>query len=234
MDSGFEPAKEKKSIRETYNAKRLFEDDTNLISSRAYNLIIGLTIAAGFAINFVMAYFFTKQILSIPLVAVIIAYFIMSLGGMFVVHKSTSAFVSGVGFVVMAVGMGLILTFIFNAYELSSVYMAFGITATVAIVMTVLATFFEQFFLSLGRGLFIGLIAAIVLELLCSFIFPGALELIDYGVILLFAGFIGFDWARAQQFPKTANNAIDAAADLYIDIVNVLIRVLEIIGAAKD
>ena len=98
-----------------------------------------------------MAYFFTKQILSIPLVAVIIAYFIMSLGGMFVVHKSTSAFVSGVGFVVMAVGMGLILTFIFNAYELSSVYMAFGITATVAIVMTVLATFFEQFFLNESR-----------------------------------------------------------------------------------
>lgn len=234
--SGFEPAKnkEKKGFVQSYRESRIFEADGTLISTKQYNLTIGLTIAAGFLIDFLMAFYLAPQILSLPLIGVIIAYFVMSLGGMYVVHKSSSAFVSICGFLVMAAGMGLVLTFILNAYELSSVYLAFGITAVITVIMAVCATLFEQFFLSLGRGLFFGLLIAIVVELVCTFLFPGMLMAMDYAVILLFCGFIGFDWARAQQFPKTVNNAVASAADLFVDIVNVLIRVLEIVGKSKD
>ena len=234
--SGFEPVKEKpgkgaeKNFMEAYREQRLFADDTTLISDSAYNITIGLTIALGFAIDFFMAYFLKAQILQLPIIGVIIAYFIMSLGGIFVVHKSTSAFVSGLGFIVLAAGMGLLLTFILNEYNLSSVYLAFGITVVITVVITMCGTIFKDFFLSMGRVLMIALIVTIIAELACTFLLPGALGIFDYAVILLFAGYIGFDWARAQQFPKTMNNAIDSAADLYIDIVNILIRVLEIVG----
>ncbi len=235
MSGGFEPTgSEKKGIRDVYMEKRLFDDDTTIISARAYNLIIGVMIALGFAIDFFMAYELSNLILRIPLPAVIIAYLIMSLGGTFVVHKSTSAFVSGVGFIVMAIGMGLLLTFFLNEYNLSAVYLSFGITAAITIIMMILGTIMPNLFLSIGKSLGIALLIAIIVEIVCSFFFRGALEVVDFVIIPIFCGYIGYDWARAQKYPKTANNAIDAAADLYIDIVNVLIRILEIVGDSKS
>jgi FtsH-binding integral membrane protein len=41
---------------------------------------------------------------------------------------------------------------------------------------------------------------------------------------------MGFDWYRAQAYPKTVDNAIDSAVDLYLDIINLFIRLLEIFG----
>ena len=236
MNNIFEPEKstKKQGMRESYEARRLFDPDCTIISNSAYNAIIGIAIAIGFVVNFVMAYNFTSAILSIPIVAVIIAYFILSFVGMYVVHKSSSAFVSAVGFLCLVVGMGLLLTFFLNTYELSSVYLAFGITAGITVLMTILASIFPDFFMSIGKTLMISLIICIIVEVICSFFFRGALQILDYVVILLFCGFIGFDWARAQKYQKTVNNAIDAAADIYVDIVNVLIRVLEIVGKSKN
>lgn len=236
--SGFEPQKTKKnSLNSIFSAdkeSRFFADDTSIISNSKYNLIIGLMITAGFALNFLMAFYFQNQILRLPIIGVIIAYFILSLGGVFIVHKATSIFVSGLAFFVMAFGMGLLLTFILAEYEISSVFLAFGITAAITVVMTVLSTLFPQFFLSIGRGLGVSLIIAIIAEVICLFFFRGALGAFDYVIILIFSGYIGYDWAVAQIYQKTARNAIASAADLYIDLVNILIRVLEIVGKNKD
>ena len=72
-----------------------------------------------------------------------------------------------------------------------------------------------------------------VLAALCFVLFPAALMLTDYVVVLLFCGYVGFDWARAQQYPKTLDNAIDCAADIYVDIINLFIRILSIIARSK-
>lgn len=238
MDT-FEPGRKKTkakktSLMEVDLEKRMFAPDETIISDSMYNLTIGLTIALGFAIDFVMAFFFGRQIMSIPYIAVIIAYFVLTLGGAFIVHRSSSAFVSGLAFMVMAVGMGLLLTFFLNAYELSSVYLAFGITCGITVVMTILGTIFPAFFLSIGKTLGITLIIVIIAEVACLFLFPGALRALDYGVIILFCGYIGYDWARAQRYAKTLDNAVDSAADMYLDIVNIFIRILEITGKTKD
>ena len=229
-----EKKEEKKGFLQSYRDKRLLNADTNLISDRQYNLTIGFAILGGLLINLFMAYFLKEQILSIPIIAVIIAYFIMSLGGIFVVHKASSAFVSGIGYIVLVVGMGLLLTFFLSMYAESSVYLAFGITAGITLAMIALGTLFPAIFLSMGKMLGISLIITIVAEIFCAFFFRQALVVFDYIVIAIFSLFIGFDWARAQQYPKTMNNAIDSAADLYVDIINILIRVLEITGKANS
>jgi FtsH-binding integral membrane protein len=53
-------------------------------------------------------------------------------------------------------------------------------------------------------------------------------------VALIFCGYIGLDWHRAQQFPKTLNNAVDSAADIYLDVVNLFVRILSITGKRRD
>ena len=174
------------------------------------------------------------MILNIHPIAVIIAYFVLTLGGSIVTHRSTSPFVSTIAFFVMATGMGLVLTYFLTKYEVSTVVTAFGITAGIAVVMTILATIFPQFFISIGKGLLISLLVAIVAEIICAIFLRQYFGIFDYIIILIFCGYIGFDVARAQTFAKTMQNAIMSAADLYIDLVNILIRVLSIIGDAKS
>ena len=52
----------------------------------------------------------------------------------------------------------------------------------------------------------------------------------DWIVALLFCGYIGYDWARANAIPNTLDNAIDSAAALYLDIINLFIRLLHIMS----
>ncbi len=232
MNGSFDADKKnrKGSVLTIDKESRFFAADTELISAGKYNLIIGLMIACGFALNLAMAYFMPGLILSLPPVAIIIAYFVLAIGGIAIVHRSSSAFVSGIAFFVLAAGTGLVLTYILSGYTGASVVLAFAITAVITVVMAVISSIFPAVFLSMGRGLLVSLGVTIVAELICMFFFRGALGAFDYVVILIFCGYIGFDWARAQLYQKTVRNAIASAADLYVDIVNILIRILSIVG----
>ncbi|MCR5192464.1 MAG: Bax inhibitor-1 family protein, partial [Bacteroidales bacterium] len=46
----------------------------------------------------------------------------------------------------------------------------------------------------------------------------------------LFSGYIGYDVAKSQAYPKTLDNAVDSALDIYLDIINLFIRLLSILG----
>ena len=48
--------------------------------------------------------------------------------------------------------------------------------------------------------------------------------------LMFFLGYIGFDWSRANSIPKTLDNAVDSAASLYMDIINLFLRILRIMG----
>ena len=53
-------------------------------------------------------------------------------------------------------------------------------------------------------------------------------EIFDFLVVGIMAGYIGYDWARAQALPKTLDNAVDSAAALYVDIVILFLRLLRL------
>ena len=61
-----------------------------------------------------------------------------------------------------------------------------------------------------------------------TFIFHTSLGLLTWGGVVIFTLYIGYDWARAQAFPKTANNAICSAADIYVDIINLFLLILRL------
>ena len=46
----------------------------------------------------------------------------------------------------------------------------------------------------------------------------------------IFSLFIGYDWSRANTCARTVNNAIDLSASLYMDIVNLFLRILQIMS----
>jgi FtsH-binding integral membrane protein len=46
----------------------------------------------------------------------------------------------------------------------------------------------------------------------------------------LFSFYLGYDIYRSQQYPKTIRNAMASALDIYMDLANIFIRLLEILG----
>ena len=111
---------------------------------------------------------------------------------------------------------------------------AFVATVGVTVLMMVAGMAFPQFFEKLGAVLFVALLVTIVIELLLTFVFHNDPTVIDYIVAVIFAGYIGYDWYKAQSYVRTYDNAIDSAADLYVDIVNLFIRILAIVAQNKD
>ena len=221
-----------------------FDMNEESTSSRGmYNLAIGLTVVAGCALNFLMSKFLSPSISDylysnskVGLILILVLYLVGSFAGIAIVNKVQSPAVGILGFGLLAFAMGLVLSVILPLYTDVSIATAFLITMVITAVMTVAGALFPAFFSSIGKGLCITLLITIIAELLCGLVFFRGrnLQIFDYIVIFIFCGYIGFDWSRAQQRPSTINNAIRSAAAIYVDVVNIFIRVLSIIGKRRD
>ena len=221
-------------MNKEYRLERMNNYAGTMVTERTYNLTIGLTLLWGVLINVVMATFFVYQILSLNYLLVVVLYFAGTIGCSILVHKSSSPAVSFAGFTGMAISMGLLLTFYVTAFTGHSVAYAFIATALITVIMVLLSMLYPEFFRNLGRTLFVSLIGCILIELIGSLVLGLPMTIIDYAVALIFCGYIGLDWHRAQQFPKTLDNAVDSAADIYLDVVNLFVRVLSITGKRRN
>ena len=221
-------------MNKEYRLERMNNYAGTMVTERTYNLTIGLTLLWGVLINVVMATFFVYQILSLNYLLVVVLYFAGTIGCSILVHKSSSPAVSFAGFTGMAISMGLLLTFYVTAFTGHSVAYAFIATALITVIMVLLSMLYPEFFRNLGRTLFVSLIGCILVELIGSLVLGLPMTIIDYAVALIFCGYIGLDWHRAQQFPKTIDNAVDSAADIYLDVVNLFVRILSITGKRRN
>ena len=106
-------------------------------------------------------------------------------------------------------------------------------TAIVTGVMLVASTLYPQMFLGLGRTLGFALITVIIVQVVMALFFHTSSTVIDWIVVMIFCGYIGYDWSVANQYQKTVDNAVDSAADLYLDIINLFLRILRIMGKKR-
>ena len=194
-----------------------------------YNLIMGLVIIWGILLNIIMCITLEDTILNIPIWGILIAYFIGSIISIFIVYKSHNPIISFAGFTGLAISMGLLLTYTLPYFEIGTIMPSFIITGVVTVLMMLISSIFPNFFSKLGRTLFISLLIMIIVEIILL-LFGVSLFITDYIAALIFCGYIGYDWTKAQEYPPTLDNAIDSAADIYIDVINLFIENLEILN----
>lgn len=199
------------------------------ISERAYNLIIGATLLYGFAVNAVMISIFKGAFDSINPWVLLFGYIICIIIGA-VLTRSNSGLISFIGYNFIVVPLGVMLTILLPYYSEELVFNAVAITGIITLIMMIAGGIFPHVFLKIGRALFFSLLIVIIVELFCVLVLGKDFAMIDYVVVLLFSGYIGYDWAKANAYPRTVNNAIDSAVDLYMDIINVFIRILSILN----
>lgn len=129
---------------------------------------------------------------------------------------------------------GVTFSTIFLTFELTSLMMIFGITAAVFGVFAFLGMVTKLPLNKLGSFLFMGLIAIILASLINLFIGSASF---DFGIciigILIFIGYIAYDM---KTLPAIMNQlgeekgAIYGAFQLYLDFINLFIRLLQILG----
>jgi len=210
------------------------ETNDQRISPSLYNLIIGLTLLWGFTINWLMVLNISvDSIANINPLIFFIAYFITCFTGIYLFKKSNTPAISFLGYNLVVVPFGLIINLVVSQYDQNIVLEAIRVTASVTVIMMILGSLYPAFFNKIIGGLSIALICVIIVELVEIFIFKTHHDIIDWIVVLIFCGYIGYDWARANAIPKTYDNAIDSAASLYMDIINLFLRILRILGSRK-
>ncbi|MEZ4484520.1 MAG: Bax inhibitor-1 family protein [Syntrophotaleaceae bacterium] len=181
------------------------------ISAAAYNAIIGITLLIGFAINFAMVkHIPVATIASINPWVLIIGYIACCFTGVTLFTKSDSPPVSFLGYLLVVTPFGLIVNLAVSRFSPAVVVNAIQATACITVIMMLLGTMYPAFFKSIARGLFVALICTVVVELVMAFVFKTHHTVFDWIVVLIFSGYIGYDWARANSIPRTVDNAIDS------------------------
>lgn len=208
------------------------------ISERAFNLIIGAMLLWGFFLNYVTVAAFGRQVMAMvygmnPAVF-LIGYFVLVLAGNALVVKGGPA-LSFVGYTMIAAPIGILVCMSVQGIPVDTVKSAVLITAVVTLSFMIAGTLFPGFFLRLGRVLFFSLLFTIVGGLVSMLLFRGrGYMLYEWLGAGIFSLYIGYDWARANTCARTVDNAIDLSASLYLDIINLFLRILRILNSRRD
>lgn len=212
---------------------RMEKTDGTLLSRRAYNAVIGVVLVIGLAVNAAMARYLPESAY-MPMVqypwAVLIGFIVVSLGAFYVINRSDNPVISFTGFIVLSVVFGYVVAAFVQVYTDVAVTRAFMLTTAIALIMVVIATIVPHVFEKLGLALAVSFVVALVAEIVTIFITGTDNIAFDYIFVIIFALYVGYDWQKSQAYPPTLDNAIDSAADIYVDIVNLFIRILSIIG----
>ncbi|MCR5586393.1 MAG: Bax inhibitor-1 family protein [Lachnospiraceae bacterium] len=208
-------------------------EDVSFVSDRQYNLTVGGITAYGLIANALTCFYFPGVRDKNVYIFILIAYIVCALAGTAILRSSRNPIISFLGYNMIAVPMGFMLAIVVNSYAPAIVFNAVGTTASVVVIMVCFSMLFPQVFLSMGRALFISLIVTVVAGFVMMFISPFNTTIYDFLVAGLFSLYIAYDWAKSNQYPKTLNNAIWSACDIYLDIVNLFLRILRLLGRKK-
>ncbi|MGN0480204.1 MAG: Bax inhibitor-1 family protein [Lachnospiraceae bacterium] len=207
-----------------------------IISNRAYNLVMGGVLFYGILINIILCVTVGNVLEYVNPIAWIIGYVVLCIIGIVMSSKSSNPVISFIGYNFVVVPMGLVISTAVEAYggiDSRVVVLAFVYTAIITGCMITLSVVKPEFFATLGRFLFVALIGLVVCELVLL-IFRVDQVVTAWISAGIFSLYIGYDIYRSQQFPKTVDNAVDCALDIYIDIANLFMDILRILGRSDN
>lgn len=213
---------------------RLESGEADRLSARTYNLALTGLLAYGLLLNAVIVYYFAYPLMNalqgVSPWLLLAGYLVPTFLGIFLAAKSQNPAVSFVGYNLVVLPIGIMLSLVIPGLPAGVVVKAMALTGMVTVTMALISLVRPQLFLGLGRTLVIALVVGLVAELVATFLFGYRGQLFDWFFVLLFSGYIGYDVAKSQAYPKTLDNAVDSALDIYLDVINLFIRLLSILS----
>jgi len=126
-----------------------------------------------------------------------------------------------------------------STYNTDAVIMAVGICAAVCLALTLFAFQTKWDFTILGGGLFVAVIVLMVFGIIAIFVHDRIVTLVYASLgAMLFSLYLVYDtqlmMGGKHKYSISPEEYIFAALNLYLDIVNIFMYILMIIGATRD
>lgn len=175
------------------------------------------------------------------------AFFVIALAPFVLIFAFNSALQkSGAGagvamFMIFSVLFGLSLSSIFLVYDLGSITSAFVTTCLVFGAMSVYGYVTKRCLNSVGSFMFVGLIGVVIASVVNLFMRSGPLDwAINIIAIIVFLGLTAYDTQKIKEWiiesPSECQSkkiAIRGALTLYLNFVNLFLRILRIMGRRR-
>ncbi len=134
--------------------------------------------------------------------------------------------------------MGLSFSMIFAVFTMGSIVSAFMGAAVLFGVMSGYGYFTKQSLDSLGKFMFVGLIAIIIASIVNIFIGSTVMQrVISALAIIIFLGLTAYDTQQIREMVSVDTSPaveVSGALTLYMDFINLFINLLQLFGGRKD
>jgi hypothetical protein len=135
--------------------------------------------------------------------------------------------------------MGLSFATIFAVYQMGSIVNAFMSAAILFGVMSGYGYFTKQSLDSLGKFMFVGLIAIVIASIVNIFIGSTVMQMVISAIaIIIFLGLTAYDTQKIREELMEEGNTdiaeIRGALTLYLDFINIFINLLQLFGGRKE
>jgi FtsH-binding integral membrane protein len=135
--------------------------------------------------------------------------------------------------------MGLSFATIFAVFTMGSIVSAFMSAAVLFAVMSGYGYFTKQNLDSMGKFMFVGLIAIIIASVINIFIGSTVMQMVISALaIIIFLGLTAYDTQKIREMVSvdgdTGREEVMGALTLYMDFINLFINLLQLFGIKKD
>lgn len=226
----------------TYTGGTLYRtaSETNSAMGRVYGymslaVVISMLVSMGIGTDPELVKFFFTGIMHwvvifAPLVAVFILVPFMNSN-----PPKTFAVLALSGFAAL---MGLSFAVIFAVYTAMSIFNAFMGAAVLFGTMSFYGYFTKRSLDSLGKFMFVGLIAIIIASIINIFIGSTVMQMVISALaIIIFLGLTAYDTQQIREMVSVDSSpAIEVlgALQLYLDFINIFLNLLQLFGEKKD
>ena len=133
---------------------------------------------------------------------------------------------------------GITFSSIFIYYKMSSIISIFMVSSIIFLLLALYGYFTKKDVTTLGKILFMTLIGTIILSIINIFMGNSYVELVTSIVVLfVFMGYIIYDINRLKYLDNNIEEdklAVYSAFQLYLDFINIFIRLLRFFGKRND
>jgi FtsH-binding integral membrane protein len=198
-------------------------------------VVISMLVAFGVSsVPALMAFFFTGWMkyvtIFLPLVAVI--------GMSIALNTDPPKEIAQLMLAGFAAIMGLSFATIFAVYNMGSIVSAFFSASILFFTMSAYGYFTKKSLDSLGKFLFVGLIAIVVASIVNIFIGSTVTQMVISALaVIIFTGLTAYDTQKIREmimYEDQDNVEVIGALTLYLDFINIFLSLLQLFGGKKE
>jgi FtsH-binding integral membrane protein len=202
----------------------------NMFLAVANSMIVSLLVASSPAL---MQFLFTGAMKWIVMFAPLVFILLLSFG----MEKMTRG-QAQLALHSFAAIMGMSFATIFVVFNIGSIVGAFMAAAVLFATMSLYGYFTKQSLDSLGKWMFVGLIAIIVAGIINIFIGSSVAQMvISTLAVIIFLGLTAYDTQKIRELVSVDHNGnteVVGALTLYLDFINLFLNLLQLFGGRKE